>query len=71
MCISDMDILNIIERLQEKRRSEKITPDHVPEVELMNAIQKEARNELNALYTSGKIGITRTLNSKAIYIKGG
>lgn len=68
-----MDILNIIERLQEKRRGDKITPDHVPEVELMNAIHREidieARNELNTLYISGKIGITKTLNSKAIYIK--
>lgn len=65
----NMDVLNMIERLQEKRRSDKITPDHVPEVELMNAIQTEARKELNAFYTSGKIGITRTLNSKVIYIK--
>lgn len=68
-----MDILNIIARLQEKRRSDKITPDHVPEMKLMKEIheeiEKEARKELNALYTSGKIGITRTLNSKGIYIK--
>lgn len=64
-----MDILNIIERLQKKRRGDKITPDHVPEVELMNTIHAEARKELNALFTSGKIGITKTLNSKGIYIK--
>lgn len=64
-----MDILNIIERLQEKRRRDKITPDHVPEIELMNFIHAEARKELNVLYTSGKIGITKTLNSKAIFIK--
>ena len=37
-----MDILSIINRLQEKRRLEKITPDHVPEVELMNTIHAEA-----------------------------
>ena len=46
-----------------------ITPDHVPEVELMNAIHTETRKELNNLFLSGKIGITKTLNSKAIYIK--
>lgn len=69
MCISDMDILNIIGRLQEERRSEKITPEHVPEVELMNAIYTEARKDLNDLYLSGKIGVTKTLNSNAIYIK--
>lgn len=65
----NMDVLSIIDRLQEKRRSDKITPDHVPEVELMNAIQTEARKEIDALCAFGKIGITRTLNSKAIYIK--
>ena len=64
-----MDILSIIGRLQEKRRSEKITPDHVPEAELVNTIYAEARRELNELFSSGKIGITKTLNSKAIYIK--
>ena len=57
-----MDILSIINRLQEKRRLEKITPDHVPEVELMNTIHAEAKKEL-------KIVITKRLNSKAIYIK--
>lgn len=64
-----MDVLSIIDRLQEKRRSEKITPDHVPEVELMNTIHAEARKELNELFSASKIGITKTLNSKAIYIK--
>lgn len=64
-----MDILSIIGRLQEKRRSEKITPDHIPEVESMNTIHAEARKELNELFSAGKIGITKTLNSKAIYIK--
>ena len=64
-----MDILNIIDRLQEKRRSEKITPDHVPEVELMNWVHSEARKELNELFSSGKIGVTKTVNSNAIYIK--
>ncbi len=64
-----MDILNIIDRLQKKKRSENITPDHVPEVELMNAIHAETRKELNNLFLSGKIGITKTLNSKSVYIK--
>ena len=64
-----MDIISIIARLQKKRRLEKIMPDHVPEVELMNTIHAEARKELNDLYICGKIGITKTLNSKAIYLK--
>ena len=64
-----MDLLKLIGCLQEKRRQEKITPDHVPEVELMNAIHAEARKELNDLYVSGKIGIVKTLNSNAVYAK--
>lgn len=64
-----MDILEIISRLRDKRRTEKITPDHVPEVDLMGEINNEARKELNELYSSGKIGVTRTINGKAIYVR--
>lgn len=64
-----MDILNIIDRLQEKKRSDKITPDHVPEVELLNTIHAEVRKELNDLFLSGRIGVTKTINSNAVYIK--
>lgn len=64
-----MDILEIILRLRDKRRKEKITPDHVPEVDLMGEINNEARKELNELYSSGKIGVTRTINGKAIYVR--
>lgn len=64
-----MDILNTIERLQEKRRSDKITPDHVPENDLMRVIHEEEREELNLLFASGKIGITKTVNSRAVFIK--
>jgi hypothetical protein len=64
-----MDVLEIIHRLRDKRRAEKITPDHVPEVDLLGEINKEARKELNELYSSGKIGVTRTINGKAIYVR--
>lgn len=64
-----MDILDIIRRLQDKRRTDKITPDHVPDVELMNTISKEARMELNELYSSGKIGVCEILNGKAVFVK--
>ena len=64
-----MDILEIIRRLRDKRRTEKITPDHVPEVDLMGEINREVKNELNELYSSGKIGVTRTINGKAIYVR--
>ena len=64
-----MDILEIIRRLRDKRQTEKITPDHVPEVDLMGEINREVKNELNELYSSGKIGVTRTINGKAIYVR--
>lgn len=64
-----MDIMSIIRQLQDKRREEKITPDHVPETELLNTISSEARKELNELYQSGKIGLTKTLNGKAVFVK--
>ena len=64
-----MNILKIITRLQGKRRDRKITPDHVPEAELMTAIHAEARKELNDLYKEDKIGIVQTLNELAVYVK--
>lgn len=67
----EMDMLKLIHRLQEKRRKDKITPDHVPEVEIMNAVLESARSEMNDLYKSDKIGVVKTLNSKAVYVKDG
>lgn len=69
MYISDMDILSIIGRLQEKRRSEKITPDHVPEVDLMNEIHREAKEEINSLCSAGNIGFVKLVNNNAFFIK--
>lgn len=62
-------MLKLIHSLQEKRRKDKITPDHVPEVEIMNAVLESARSEMNDLYKSDKIGVVKTLNSKAVYVK--
>ena len=64
-----MDIMGIIRDLQARRRESNITPDHVPEVELMDAIHSESRQELNRLYKTGKIGIRQTLNGKAVFMK--
>lgn len=62
-------MLKLIQGLQEKRRKDKITPDHVPEVEIMNAVLESARSEMNDLYKSDKIGVVKMLNSKAVYVK--
>ena len=66
-----MDMLELIRSLQEKRRKDKITPDHVPEIEIMNTVLESARSEMNDLYKSDKIGVVKTLNSKAVYVKDG
>ena len=67
----EMDMLELIRSLQEKRRKDKITPDHVPEIEIMNTVLESARSEMNDLYKSDKIGVVKTLNSKAVYVKDG
>lgn len=67
----EMDMLKLIHSLQEKRRKDKITPDHVPEIEIINAVLESVRSEMNDLYKSDKIGVVKTLNSKAVYVKDG
>lgn len=64
-----MDILNIISKLQDERREKNIVPDHVEFAHLMNEVSKETRSELNKLYYDGKIGIVKTLNDTAVFIK--
>ena len=64
-----MDILNIISKLQDERREKNIVPDHVEFAHLMNEVSKETISELNKLYSDGKIGIVKTLNDTAVFIK--
>lgn len=66
-----IDLLTIISRLQQEKRDKHIEPDHIEFASLMNEVSKEVRSELNRLYKDGKIGITQTLNGKAVYVKGG
>lgn len=63
------DLLTIIARLQNEKRGKNIVPDHVEFAQLMNEVSKEVRLELNTLYQDGKIGITPTLNGKAVFVK--
>ena len=66
-----IDLLTIISRLQNEKRSKNIVPDHIEFASLMNEVSKEVRSELNRLYKDGKIGITPTLNGKAVFMKEG
>lgn len=63
------DLLTIIARLQNEKRGKNIVPDHVEFASLMNEVASEVRSELNRLYSEGRIGIARTLNGKAVFVK--
>lgn len=64
-----IDIYETILRLQAEREEKNITPSHVEFAHLMNEVSKAARQELNLLYQEGRIGITGTINGKAVYVK--
>ena len=63
------DLLTIITRLQQEKRGKNIVPDHVEFASLMNKVESEVRAELNRIYSEGRIGIARTLNGKAVFVK--
>ena len=44
-------------------------PDACEFAQLMNEASKAIREELNSLYQAGKIGINRTVNGKAVFVK--
>lgn len=64
-----MDILELVRRLQREREERHIVPTHVEFAHLMNEASKKIRQELNALYQAGKIGINETINGKAVFVK--
>ena len=64
-----IDVLELIRRLQREREERHIVPTHVEFAHLMNEVSKAVRQELNALYQTGRIGINRTVNGKAVFVK--
>lgn len=59
-------ITETLQRLQDEKQSKRIVPDHVLFPELMNAIQMDIREELNAMARDGTIQVIETINAKAI-----
>ena len=55
--------------MQQAKEEKKILPTHVIDVDLLNRVNKEVKDALNELYKEGKIGIDRTINNKAIFVK--
>lgn len=64
-----MDVLDIINRMLADRRDKKIVPDHILMPDLFNEIEREAKKEINELYSLGSIGIVKTVNNRAVYVK--
>lgn len=62
-------ITDTLRRLQDEKQSKRIVPDHVLFPELMNAVQKDIREELNAMARDGTIQVIETINAKAIKLK--
>lgn len=61
-----IDVRETLIRLRDERRAKSIVPDAVPYVDLTNDIMRQLRQELNDLYSNGKISVQNTLNSKSI-----
>ena len=64
-----IDIYATILRLQREREEQNKVPTHIEFAHLMNEVSKEVRKELNALYQEGRIGINKTIDGKAVYVK--
>lgn len=63
-----MNLLQEIFLLQEEKRKRRIVPNHILFTELKNRVGKDISEELNRLWKEGKIGVTKTINQKAVYL---
>lgn len=64
-----IEIMDIIAKLQRRKRTAHTVPEHVTDTELWRELHAVMRGELNRLYNEGLIGYHRTLNGWAAYIK--
>lgn len=63
-----MNLLQEIFLLQEERRKQNIVPDHILFTKLKDKVDRDISEELNRLWKEGKIGVTKTINQKAVYL---
>lgn len=64
-----IDLLAILERLEQAKKNAKVEPCFISQVELLNEVINEAKNEINKLCKDGKIGYRKTLNQNSFYTK--
>lgn len=62
------DLLQLISDLQEEKRKKHIVPDHILFTDLKNKAERDISEDLNDLFKSGKIGVVKTVNQKAVYV---
>lgn len=64
-----IDLKKLIARLAQERRERNIVPEHVPEADIRKAVYDETTKELNELYASGEIKVSRLVSGKAVSLK--
>lgn len=64
-----IEIIDLIERLQRRKRAAHTVPEHVTDIELWRELHAVMHGELNRLYKEGRIGYHRTLNGWTTHIK--
>ena len=62
-------VFNTLKSMINEKKKTNIEPTHIIDMDLFSKLDKSVKSSLNELYMDGKIGITRTANHKAIYIK--
>ena len=65
----EINVLEKIKKLEDENKAIKAIPSHIFEVDLLNEIVQEVRDELNKLYRDKKIGVTTTTRGNAIFTK--
>jgi hypothetical protein len=63
------DIFSIIQDITSAKQEAHTEPSYALEREVLDKVTKEAKKELNGLYTQGKIDVGKTINDKWIKIK--
>jgi hypothetical protein len=64
-----IDVIDIIRRMEEDKRSRNVEPPYVLHSEIMNEIAQLVKDELNQAVTGGTLEFHRTINGVSFNIK--
>lgn len=62
-------VFKILSSLQKEREDRNVTPSHIVQSDLFNAVNNEIKQAINELYKEGKIEVVKTINQNAFKIK--